>query len=259
MARNVEKAQSILNRYLAGKAGVDDRPKRRPHLASEVHDLNEADKWRSQILREIGKMVMEIQNEGLGEQKIRDLNDQINKLMRTKHHWERRILELGGPDYARAAPKITDSQGRVVAGGAGYRYFGAAKKLPGVRELFDGHDDEEKRAKAATRGELQRRVDADYYGYRDEDDGVLVKVEKIAEEKARAAATATAVVRNEYSDDGTTTAVAEKAHVAYVPLPSDKEIEARVVDSKKAKLLATYVTSELLQEQEEVKQMLARE
>ena len=42
---------------------------------------------------------MEIQNAALGEHKLRDLNDEINKLIREKGHWERRILELGGPDY----------------------------------------------------------------------------------------------------------------------------------------------------------------
>lgn len=36
---------------------------------------------------------------GLGEFKLRDLNDEINKLLREKGHWEDRILELGGPDY----------------------------------------------------------------------------------------------------------------------------------------------------------------
>ena len=36
---------------------------------------------------------------GLGEFRIRDLNDEINKLLREKRHWEDRILELGGPDY----------------------------------------------------------------------------------------------------------------------------------------------------------------
>jgi hypothetical protein len=38
--------------------------------------------------------------------RIRDLNDEINKLIREKGHWERRIVELGGPDYARSAPKV---------------------------------------------------------------------------------------------------------------------------------------------------------
>lgn len=72
--------------------------------------------------------------------RIRDLNDEINKLIREKGHWERRIVELGGPDYAKAAPPITDSAGNLIEGatgrGAGYRYFGAAKNLPGVKELF---------------------------------------------------------------------------------------------------------------------------
>ena len=36
---------------------------------------------------------------GLGEFKLRDLNDEINKLLREKGHWEDRIVELGGPDY----------------------------------------------------------------------------------------------------------------------------------------------------------------
>ena len=36
---------------------------------------------------------------GLGEFRIRDLNDEINKLLREKRHWQDRIIELGGPDY----------------------------------------------------------------------------------------------------------------------------------------------------------------
>ena len=36
---------------------------------------------------------------GLGEFKLRDVNDEINKLLREKGHWEDRIKELGGPDY----------------------------------------------------------------------------------------------------------------------------------------------------------------
>lgn len=122
-------------------------------MASECRDLNEADKWRQQILREIGKKVMEIQNAGLGEhryldsfccfpfavldlvttwlthdfhhRRIRDLNDEINKLIREKGHWERRIVELGGPDYSRAAPKVTDSKGQEVAELTGVRILPA--------------------------------------------------------------------------------------------------------------------------------------
>lgn len=35
----------------------------------------------------------------MGEQRIRDLNDHINYLIREKQKWEKRIFELGGPNY----------------------------------------------------------------------------------------------------------------------------------------------------------------
>ena len=41
----------------------------------------------------------QIQNAGLGEFRLRDLNDEINKLIREKRHWEHRIIKLGGPNY----------------------------------------------------------------------------------------------------------------------------------------------------------------
>jgi len=89
------------------------------------------------------------------------MNDAINKLLREKHHWERRILELGGPSYPvrisnsilspclyptrlntdplhsipqKLNPKDTDEES--IVGPGGYIYFGAAKNLPGVRELL---------------------------------------------------------------------------------------------------------------------------
>lgn len=70
MARNQEKAQSMMNRYLKGKQDELAGPKKlRPFLASECIDLHEADKWHNQIVREISRKVSEIQNAGLGEHK----------------------------------------------------------------------------------------------------------------------------------------------------------------------------------------------
>lgn len=166
--------------------------------------------------------------------------------MREKTHWERRIVELGGPDYSKTGPKVTDSQGRAVADtagrGTGYRYFGAAKNLPGVKELFEKEAPRQVRpvsgragraqdvsrgwgsacvwageqspapgggpwpmqAGAAlrrchprrpptprtqtrrTRAEMYKLINGDYYGFRDEEDGVLVKVEAEAEAVLRA-------------------------------------------------------------------------
>ena len=44
-------------------------------------------------------MLFVVVSAGLGEFRIRDLNDEINKLLREKRHWEERIVELGGTDY----------------------------------------------------------------------------------------------------------------------------------------------------------------
>src|SRR4051794_7037006 len=111
-----------------------------------------------------------------------------------------------------------DAQGKEVPGARGYKYFGRAKELPGVKELFQPpRMSARKRSsglyvacrnndraafrqvkwitnrchlffffsfnlavtlKEKTRGELLRNVDADYYGYRDEEDGTLLEFEE---------------------------------------------------------------------------------
>ena len=190
----------MFNRWVTGKqTAIAGGPKgRRPYLASECRDLDQADKWRQEILREIGKLVMEIQNEGLGEHRLRDMNDQINKLTREKHHWEKQIIKLGGPNYIAQGRRAMDEaaqegfvDGMDQRGGGGggpvYRYYGAAKNLPGVKELFQKP---EKRTVRRTRAQMYRNIDMDYYGMRDDDDGVLIKLEAEATEKARAEAVA---------------------------------------------------------------------
>lgn len=64
----------------------------------------------------------------------------------------------------------------------GYRYFGAAKQLPGVKELFEI---EPVKASRRTRHQMHKLIDPDYYGFRDEDDGVLVAQEATAEKALR--------------------------------------------------------------------------
>ncbi|KAK4353758.1 hypothetical protein RND71_025952 [Anisodus tanguticus] len=295
MARNEEKAQSMLNRFITMKEEEKKKPKeRRPYLASECRDLAEADKWRQQIMREIGRKVAEIQNEGLGEHRLRDLNDEINKLIREKVHWERRIIELGGPNYTKHSAKMTDLEGNIVdvpnpgGRGPGYRYFGAAKKLPGVRELFEKPPELRKRR---TRYDIYKRIDASYYGYRDDEDGILEKLEGPAAEKIRAAAVREwmemeeikreakkAVKSREVVEVGLGSKILfeeeedvieeermerereekdrEKEFVVHVPLPDEKEIERMVVEQKKMELLSKYASEDLMEEQMEAKAML---
>jgi len=187
MARNEEKSQSMLNRWLQlEKSGGEPKTKaKRPYLAELCADVHEAERWRGQIIKEVAKNVMLIQNKSLEEHKIRDINDLINKLLREKYHWENRIIELGGSDH-RGGPPIAEladesDEGAIKAPG-GYYYFGAAKNLPGVRELLKPKKQEVNRR---TRYDMYLRIDADYYGFRDDEDGLLEKLEKKAEKKAR--------------------------------------------------------------------------
>ncbi|CAF0822636.1 unnamed protein product [Adineta steineri] len=282
MARNSEKAMTALARWRQlqlkeqGKLRVD----RRPHLASEELNVKKAEKWRYQVVREIARKVAQIQNAGLGEYKIRDLNDEINKLLREKSHWEDRVKELGGTDFKKTAPKMLDNEGKEVPGNRGYKYFGAAKDLPGVRELFEQEGVSQPKKH---RGEMLKNIDADYYGYMDDDDGLLIPAEEKCEkeairkkieewkttEKKDVEMDEVYVVPEMNSDDedyvvGRATRpeidVASKDHVfiAHVPVPSQKDIERALLDRKKQELLAKYVSDDLLKEEQESKDLLGK-
>jgi pre-mRNA-splicing factor ISY1 len=259
MARNQEKAQAMLNRfYTAKKEALMGVEQKRPFLATEVESLPEAERWRNQILKEVSKSVSNIQNGSLGEHKIRDLNDKINKLLREKKHWERQIKILGGPDYMSMSQRVADADGRNAMGGEGYYYFGAARELPGVRELFEKTRPVENKR---TRYDLYKLIDGDYYGYRDDDDGKLEVLEKKAELKAMEKAeeewiaSQIAQKKTRYRALGMDMPGNEPAPVinkggeeddlykAHVPLPSRAEIEALVVEAKKKELLAKYGVS----------------
>lgn len=68
-----------------------------------------------------------------------------------------------------------------VAGSRGYKYFGAARDLPGVRELFEGQTVVQPKK---TRAELMKDIDSIYYGFLDDDDERLVPLEVEAEKSA---------------------------------------------------------------------------
>lgn len=180
MARNEEKAQAMLNRWVSMKRMLANPVEKRPALASQCDSLTDCEKWRGQIIKEISKKVQEIQNAGLGEHKIRDLNDEINKLIREKGHWEDRIKELGGADYKKYGPKVLDSQGMELPGSGGYKYFGAAKDLPGVRELFQT---DVPNAPRRDKMDVYRNINYEYYGMRDEENQDMLDEEAAYEKK----------------------------------------------------------------------------
>ena len=186
MARNSEKAQSMLFRFREAQAAdlgiIDAGRSRRPRAITEQDSIPLCEKWRGQVLKDISRKVSRIQESALSDYQIRDLNDEINKLMREKHMWEVQIRNLGGPNYMRGGGKVYDEAGREIQGGGkGYRYFGRAKELPGVKELFEAatkqRAEDEKLLEERT--DLRRLVNAAYYGYAPgEEDEALLEYER---------------------------------------------------------------------------------
>ncbi|KAK7017409.1 Isy1-like splicing factor [Favolaschia claudopus] len=77
---------------------------------------------------------------------------------------------------------MLDDDGKEVPGTKGYKYFGRAKELPGVRELFRSRasdEDEDNRASSFYLRFLAQ--DPQYYGDFDENDESLVRFENEAE------------------------------------------------------------------------------
>lgn len=257
MARPEEKAQAMLNKWVKMREQGDNyaeiqASKRRPYLASLCDNLHDAEKFRRQIIREISDGISKIQNPGLGEHALRDLNDSINKSMREKTHWNRRITELGGVDYNRVERleqiKEGDEQqtGIGLKGSGGYRYFGAAKNLPGVKELFARNATKLTKRK---RGDIYKYITPDYYGLRDEEDGVLLELEEEASKRRRKELEA---VRHKYqteyginadndSDDeldaigGVT--CGDDAVAAHVSVPTAELVAQTLLEKKKKALL----------------------
>jgi len=261
MARNEEKAQAMLNRWIEQKKMMEDGKgmfaDKRPKIATECTNLKECTKWRSTVLREVSKKISEIQNAGLGEHRVRDLNDEINKLLREKGHWETQIKSLGGPDYAKNQQKSFDAFGAELSTENGYKYFGAAKDLPGVRELFEQAKPE---APRKTRKDLFKNLQPDYYGWWDEEDALLLLQEQQMESQILA------VEEEEYRKRGGDVAkmTEERAEKksrtefkAYVSLPSTEEIEKLLLAKKKEMLLQKYVTPEEAQRGAESKVLAA--
>ena len=70
--------------------------KKEVRFASDCRYLPDAERRRRMLLNDITQKIEEIQNATLGEHRIRELNDEINKLLKEKVQWERQIVKLGG-------------------------------------------------------------------------------------------------------------------------------------------------------------------
>jgi hypothetical protein len=170
MARNQEKALTLFNKWHTFKQDFHAvSGNRRPLFSSQVQSLPDCEKHRRSILSSLSKNIAAIKNAELGEHKIREMNDEINKLMKQKYYWEIRIRELGG--NLPAGKQFYDIEGKDLPGAPGYRYYGAAMDLPGIRELFaeaETRDDEitkDRSRKRKIQKDLYQRLTPQYFGY----------------------------------------------------------------------------------------------
>ncbi|KAF3531507.1 hypothetical protein DY000_02042441 [Brassica cretica] len=193
-------------------------------------------------MREISRKVAEIQNEGLGEHRLRDLNDEINKLLRERWHWERRIVELGGPNYNKHGAKMTDLEGNIVD------VPNTSGRGPGIRELFEKPPELRKRRTRSAEGAMRRREVEEWRRLdevrREARKGVLFEEEEdVVEEEGKERE------REEEKEK-------EREFVVHVRLPDEKEIEKMVLLKKKMELLREYASEDLVEQEKEAKAML---
>lgn len=174
--------------------------------------------------------------------------------MREKFHWNKRISELGGPDYNKVerlnqiAEASEDQNSVGLQGSSGYRYYGVAKNLPGVKELFMRNAVKLTKRK---RGDVYKFITPDYYGLRDEEDGVLLDVEIQASEKRRLAlekyrkdfrskqenSSDSGVIWVYHSEDDDEEMASSTAVSAHVAVPTQDIVEQSILAKKKKKLL----------------------
>ncbi|KAJ9391915.1 hypothetical protein DTO063F5_674 [Paecilomyces variotii] len=249
MARNSEKAQSMLFRFRAAQAAdlgiLDIGRTRRPKAITSIDSIPTCEKWRGQVLKEISRKVTRIQDPSLSDYQIRDLNDEINKLMREKWMWEMQIRNLGGPNYMRGGGRVYDDEGREIPGGGkGYRYFGRARELPGVKEMFEAAArrgrrpaEEEEDTGGGRGGDVAKKnVDAAYFGYGlDEEDGTLLAYEKKKEKEALESMLKQG--KEDDVEDGWEPLPGDAGDGVEWRLPTLEEVQEELVDRRRRRLL----------------------
>jgi pre-mRNA-splicing factor ISY1 len=155
---------------------------------------------------------------------LKELNDEINRLLSEKLAWERRIVELGGKNYFRERGELPSSRlassssaaAAIDQGDARYQYFGAAKHLPSVQKHLDRQRQRELKAQQRVDADrrLRRLADIEYFAY-DEN-----------ERRRQQDSHASALDDDEWQEPS---------------IPSQQEIDAAILDYHKQSVLRRFV------------------
>lgn len=253
MARNQEKAQythhhrspsrSMLYRFREAMK-IETGVKRDPHDATQFSaatctHLPAAEQRRRELTKEISRKLSKIQDLTIDEYQIRILNDEINTLLREKVEWDARIVVLGGIESR--STLVYDEEGIEVPNVHGYRYFGRARELPGVKELLDPHREERTKIQRQRRM-LYENVDAKYFGYGEENDAELLAAEHEAERKL--ASFEGPVLDWVTSLPAIMPVERESAEDAQVLVPSQEDVQQYLLQKRKQELLQKYTASD---------------
>ena len=135
----------------------------------------------------------------------------------------------------RGGAKVMDDEGRVIdGGGKGYRYFGRARELPGVKEMLEAATQKPETDKKETRHDLRLKVDAGYYGYNlDEEDGSLLEYEAQKEKEAFE----TLMAEDDVKDPEWEPLPGDAGDGVPWILPTAEQVEAELLERRKRKLL----------------------
>lgn len=244
MSRDSEKAQSMLHRFHQQQAkqnGLVSREKeRRPRDIQSITDVGECEKWRGDVVREISRKISKIQDPSLNDYSVRDLNDAINRLMRQKYAWEVQIRSLGGPNYMRTGMRTTEDGGREVAGNKGYKYYGRARELPGVKQLLEQGIPREPLESHRTQ---IRHMNAEYYGLDDYEDAELLAYEEQEEKFAKKNVDQLVKENNGQTPQQGRMGDVQQLLPSYdeFEVPSQNEVEKYLLHKRKSQLLDKYL------------------
>ncbi|VDQ01349.1 unnamed protein product [Trichobilharzia regenti] len=242
--------------------------------------------YRRQIVHEISRKIAQIQNRAsnyfinfflasLGEYKLRDLNDDINKLIREKSHWEDHIKNLGGPDFKPVARKSRGELMKLVD----VSYYGNcdeddaiahkvalwkarkendslptyAAKHPTGDEIDDLDEDNADTRNIYDAGDNPADIELmRLYEAIDEGNEVgsvdFTNAEQLValvngDESINTLDDATKLANKSMSSLSTTV---KRAFVAHVPVYTQEQIESALVAQRKREILEKYMSSDLL-------------
>jgi pre-mRNA-splicing factor ISY1 len=102
--------------------------------------------------------------------------------MKDKRRWEDRIRMLGGRDYKKMNDKGLDADAIELPGTDDYKYYGVAKDLPKVRELFQK---DKPQPPVRNYEDMNKKVGYAYFKFNHKEDLKVLQVEQELEQTLR--------------------------------------------------------------------------